>query len=62
MSDPIDDAYERYVKPPPSVEPEESIECPRCKSDNVDRVAGYRGEYRCMNCGHSWQVGGWKAT
>jgi hypothetical protein len=29
--------------------------CPRCKSEDIDRGAGYRGEYTCRNCGYYWK-------
>ena len=60
MSDPIDEAYEKYIAPHNEVEGK--IICPRCESENVDRRSGYRGEYRCEDCGYFWQVGGWRAT
>jgi len=65
MSDPVDEAYEKYLMPqtpPRDVEIEEKVTCPKCDSENVDRKAGYRGEYRCLDCGHYWQVGGFAAT
>jgi len=62
MSDPLDDAFEKFLKPHGDAEIETKIICPRCDSDNVDRKAGYRGEYRCLQCGHYWQVGGFQAT
>ena len=67
MSDPVDEAYEKYLspatQPPQSLEERESeVDCPRCESEDVDRRSGYRGEYKCNNCGHHWQVGGGQAT
>jgi len=62
MSDPIDDAYEKLLGPHTDAEIEAKITCPKCNSDNVDRKAGYRGEYRCLECGYYWQVGGFNAT
>ena len=32
--------------------------CPRCGSLDIDTTRGYRGEYRCNKCRHTWQVGG----
>ena len=60
MSDAVDDAYERFLLPhrESGEEPEEKIVCPSCESENVDRSRGYRGEYRCLDCRHFWQVGG----
>lgn len=66
MSDPLDDVYGKYLRPEssvPSVESEimaraSTANCPICDSENVDRSRGYRGEYRCLDCGHEWQVGG----
>jgi len=62
LSDPIDEAFQKYLKPHDDAVIEDKIECPNCKSSNVDRSAGYRGEYRCKDCGYNWQVGGWQAT
>ena len=62
MSDPIDEAFEKYLKPHTDADIEPKINCPKCDSDNVDRNAGYRGEYKCLDCGHSWQIGGYMAT
>ena len=65
MSDSLDEAYEKYLKPqkPPSdVDIETKINCPKCDSENVDKTAGYRGEYKCLDCGYHWQVGGSQAT
>jgi DNA-directed RNA polymerase subunit RPC12/RpoP len=62
LSDPIDEVYEKYLSPHPEPGAEDKVRCPKCGSENVDRKAGYRGEYRCMTCGYSWQVGGWQAT
>ena len=64
MSDSVDDAYERYLTPhgEPDEEPEEKVTCPNCESENVDRSRGYRGEYKCLDCRHYWQVGGRNAT
>jgi len=54
LSDPLEEAYYRYIHPDPAEEPNETIACPRCESYDVDRKAGYRGEYRCRNCGIYW--------
>jgi len=62
MSDPIDEAYEKYLGTHTDVEIETKITCPKCESEDVDKRAGYRGEYKCMNCGYYWQVGGFAAT
>jgi len=62
MSDPLGDVYEKYLRPHSDVEIETKVMCPKCDSDNVDRRAGYRGEYRCLQCGYYWQVGGAQAT
>ncbi len=62
MSDPIDELYEKYLGGHSEDQPEERVVCPKCESEEVDRKAGYRGEYKCLNCGHFWQVGGWQAT
>ena len=62
MSDPIDEAFEKFLQPHSEFHSEAKLTCPKCESDNVDKKAGYRGEYRCLDCGHSWQVGGWKAS
>jgi ribosomal protein L37AE/L43A len=58
----VDEAYEKYIMPHTPAEPEAYIECPKCESGNVDRKAGYRGEYVCRECGYFWQVGGRDAT
>jgi transposase-like protein len=62
LSDPVDEAFQKYLKAPRETDINDKIECPDCKSKNVDRGAGYRGEYRCKDCGHYWQVGGWQST
>jgi ribosomal protein L37AE/L43A len=62
MGDPLDDAYEKFLRPHGDVEIETKMFCPRCGSDNVDRGSGYRGEYRCLQCAYYWQVGGFQAT
>jgi len=62
MSDPLDEAYDRLLKPHSEVEIETKVTCPKCDSENVDMSAGYRGEYECLDCGHRWQVGGTQAT
>ena len=62
LSDSLDDAYEKYLKPHTEAEVEEKVTCPKCGSENVDRKAGYRGEYKCTGCGYFWQVGGRYAT
>jgi ribosomal protein L37AE/L43A len=62
LSDDIDAAYEKYLRPHTDVEIEAKITCPKCDSENVDRGAGYRGEYTCFDCGHHWQVGGPNAS
>ena len=62
MSDALDEAYEKYLKPPSDTETDPRIDCPKCGSDNVDIRAGYRGEYKCLDCGHYWQVGGIHAS
>jgi len=62
LSDPVDDAYEKYIAPIPDLEPDSKIECLRCGSENVDRRTGYRGEYKCAECGYFWQIGGRYAT
>jgi len=62
MSDSIDEAYEKYLRPHSDAEIEQKVTCPKCESDNVDRSAGYRGEYKCLQCGHYWQVGGFQAS
>ena len=62
----VDDAYDKYIAPSPqsqsAAETAQQINCPNCDSTNVDRSSGYRGEYRCLDCGYYWQVGGWQAT
>ena len=62
MSDPLDEAYEKLLRPHTDAEIESKIKCPKCDSENVDTKAGYRGEYRCQDCGHYWQIGGFRAT
>jgi len=69
LSDPLDEAYEKYLspekpqeRPPSDVDIEAKITCPNCDSENVDKKAGYRGEYKCLECGHYWQVGGFAST
>jgi len=65
MSDPLEEAYEKYLspqKPYSDVDIESKIICPKCDSENVDKKAGYRGEYKCLECGHYWQVGGFRAA
>jgi transposase-like protein len=68
MSDPLEEAYSKYLTPDtptPGRDLENEImsrrseaPCPECASKNVDRKRGYRGEYKCLDCGHAWQVGG----
>jgi len=66
LSDPIEDAYEKYLRPDEPTRDldaeimarESDAPCPRCGSEDVDRSRGYRGEYICRSCGHEWQVGG----
>jgi len=64
--DPLEDIYEKFLGNP-TPEPDKEAEimaqksekpCPKCGSEKVDRSAGYRGEYKCLACGHAWQVGG----
>jgi len=62
MSDSIDEAFEKYLNPEAEREVVGKVTCPKCGSVDVDRHSGYRGEYECMSCGYSWQVGGWQAT
>ena len=62
MSDLLDEAYQKFLKPHSEEELEQKIICPKCGSDNVDRQSGYRGEYKCLDCGYFWQVGGRDAT
>jgi DNA-directed RNA polymerase subunit RPC12/RpoP len=65
-ADEVDDAYEKLLLQEPSSgsqeEPAPQVDCPNCGSLNVDRSAGYRGDYKCLDCGHRWQVGGRNAT
>ncbi len=58
----MDEAYGKYFKPGSEAEIEAKVDCPKCKSLNVDRAVGYRGEYSCLDCGYHWQVGGRLAT
>lgn len=68
MSDPVEEVYGKYLESgsrPPERDLEAEImaqeseaPCPMCGSQNVDHSRGYRGEYRCLKCGHTWQVGG----
>lgn len=57
----MEDAYRKYLQPVPTpmsdvdVPNEPDVTCPRCKSKDVDISRGYRGEYRCLNCGLAWQ-------
>ncbi len=55
LSNPSEEVYNKYIHPTAGEEPESSITCPVCDSTEVDRGAGYRGEYKCMNCGHFWR-------
>jgi transposase-like protein len=55
LSDPLEEVYDKYIRPSEVQEPESVIACPKCDSTDVDRKAGYRGEYKCRNCGHFWR-------
>ncbi len=55
LSDPFEEVYNKYIRPAEAQEPESSITCPNCDSNDVDRKAGYRGEYKCRTCGHFWR-------
>ncbi len=55
MSDPLEEAYNKYINPPPKDE-DPGIQCPACESDDVDHSRGYRGEYTCRSCGHFWRA------
>ncbi len=66
MSDPIEEVYQKYLGESPPEDPEalfvhdhkfdeSDLTCPRCDSTKLDRGAGYRGEYKCKECGYFWR-------
>jgi predicted RNA-binding Zn-ribbon protein involved in translation (DUF1610 family) len=66
MTDSIEDVYQKYLGELPSEDSgavfvhdpgsdESDLTCPKCESTNLNRKAGYRGEYTCKNCGHFWR-------
>ncbi|MDA4128140.1 MAG: hypothetical protein OK422_01540 [Thaumarchaeota archaeon] len=54
VSDPYEEVYTKYMTDPLQ-ESEDTLSCPHCLSELVDRRAGYRGEYKCKNCGYFWR-------
>jgi transposase-like protein len=55
VSDPLEEVYRKYFAPRWE-DVDLKVECPKCKSMDVDHTRGYRGEYTCKNCGNFWRT------
>jgi len=62
LSDPLEEVYEKFMQPEqqpeqvPDPPDDPVVTCPKCGSNDIDVSRGYRGEYKCRNCGQAWQA------